>query len=68
MKIVNLAAPAIIEGALRYPVEGPFTVTNDEAAHLKREDKLDGEPEDLPEDDEQAETAKPKRGAANKES
>ena len=66
MKIVNLAAPAIIDGALRYPVEGPFTVTDAEAAHLKKNAPLDGDPEDLP-DEEQEETAKPKRGA-NKES
>lgn len=58
MKIVNLAAPAIVQGALRYPAEGPFTVTNEQAEHLKDEGRLDGDPEDLPEND--ADQAEPK--------
>lgn len=50
MKIVNLIGPAVIAGAVRYPVEGPLTVSNEEAANLKASGRLDGEPEDLPDD------------------
>ena len=52
MKIVNLSGPAVIAGAVRYPVEGALTVTNEEAASLKASGRLDGDPEDLPEADE----------------
>ncbi|MFV0922743.1 hypothetical protein ACR720_04550 [Sphingomonas parapaucimobilis] len=52
MKIVNLIGPAVIAGAVRYPIEGALTVTDKEAAQLKDSGRLDGEPEDLPEDDE----------------
>lgn len=50
MKIVNLIGPAVIAGAVRYPIEGPLTVTDTEAKQLKDSGRLDGEPEDLPED------------------
>ena len=50
MKIVNLIGPAVIAGAVRYPIEGPLTVTDKEADQLKDSGRLDGEPEDLPED------------------
>ncbi|WP_347270990.1 hypothetical protein [Rhizorhabdus histidinilytica] len=50
MKIVSLAVPAILEGALRYPVENPLTVSDTEATRLKDAGVLDGEPEDLPEE------------------
>lgn len=52
MKIVSLATPAILEGALRYPVENPFTVSDTEATRLKDAGVLDGDPEDLPEEGE----------------
>ncbi|AOF97992.1 hypothetical protein [Sphingobium sp. RAC03] len=56
MKIVNLAVPAILEKALRYPSEGPFTVNDKEAQRLKDNGSLDGDPEDLPEEEDQVET------------
>lgn len=69
MKIVNLSGPAVIAGAVRYPIEGALTVTDEQAEQLEKSGRLDGEPEDLPVEDEQQETsAKPKRGATNKES
>lgn len=52
MKIVNLIGPAVIAGAVRYPIEGALTVTDAEAEQLKASGRLDGEPEDLPEDGE----------------
>lgn len=53
MKIVNLIGPAVIAGAVRYPVEGALTVSDVEAEQLKDSGRLDGDPEDLPgEDDE----------------
>lgn len=51
MKIVNLIGPAVIDGAVRYPIEGPLTVTDKVAQQLKDSNRLDGEPEDLPDDD-----------------
>lgn len=49
--IVALAVPAIIAGAVRYPVEGPFTVSYDEAKRLSKAKVLDGDPEEIePED------------------
>ena len=51
MKIVNLIGPAVIAGAVRYPVEGAFVVTDAEAHQLKESNRLDGEPEDLPSED-----------------
>jgi hypothetical protein len=51
MKIVSLAAPAVIHGAVRYPVEGAIPVTDEKAKALKAEGKLDGDPEDVPEAD-----------------
>jgi hypothetical protein len=48
MKIVNLIGPAVIAGAVRYPVEGPLTVSDAEAEQLKDSGRLDGAPEDLP--------------------
>lgn len=51
MKIVNLIGPAVIDGAVRYPIEGPLTVTDKVAQQLKDSKRLDGEPEDLPEDE-----------------
>lgn len=55
MKIVNLIGPAVIAGAVRYPIEGPLTVSDAEAEQLLASNRLDGEPKDLPEDDEAAE-------------
>ena len=46
MKIVNLIGPAVIAGAVRYPVECPLTVTDEQAQQLKDSGRLDGEPED----------------------
>lgn len=66
MKIVSLAAPAVIEGAVRYPVEGAFTVTDEKAEALKAEGKLDGDPEDVPEAGE-AEDKPVARGRTGKE-
>lgn len=54
MKIINLAVPAPIGGPLRHPEEGPFTVSDDQARRFKDAGMLDGEPEDVPEDDETA--------------
>jgi len=51
MKIVNLIGPAVIDGAVRYPIEGPLTVTDKVAQQLEDSKRLDGEPEDLPDDD-----------------
>lgn len=48
MKIVMLCGPAVIAGAVRYPVENPLTVTDEQAKQLKNSGRLDGEPEDLP--------------------
>ena len=58
MKIITLAAPTVVNsnphirtgGELRYPSEGPLTVSDDEARRLKDNNLLDGEPEDVPED------------------
>lgn len=50
MKIVNLIGPAVIAGAVRYPVEGPLTVTDKEAEQLHDSGRLDGEPEDMSEE------------------
>ena len=66
MKIVSLAAPAVIDGAVRYPVEGAFTVTDDKAKALKAEGKLDGDPEDVPEAEE-AEDKPAARGRGRQE-
>lgn len=49
MKIVNLIGPAVIAGAVRYPVEGALTVSDAEAEQLKGSGRLDGDPEDIPE-------------------
>jgi hypothetical protein len=46
MKIVNLIGPAVIAGAVRYPIENPLTVTDEQAVQLKDSGRLDGEPED----------------------
>lgn len=51
MKIVNLIGPAVIAGAVRYPVEGALIVSQAEAQQLKDSGRLDGEPEDMPSDD-----------------
>lgn len=48
--LVALAVPAIIEAALRYPVEGPFTVDLDEANRLHNAGVLTDEPEEVVED------------------
>ncbi len=48
MKIVNLIGPAVIAGAVRYPIEGPLTVSSEEADRLQASGRLDGDPEDLP--------------------
>lgn len=50
MKIVNLKAPAVIAGAVRYPIEVALTVSDDEAVRLKASDRLDGEAEDIRDD------------------
>lgn len=46
MKIVNLSGPAVIDGAVRYPIESPLLVSDDEAGRLKASGRLYGEPED----------------------
>ena len=51
MKIVNLIGPAVIAGAVRYPVEGALTVSDAEAEQLQESGRLDGDPEDLPGDE-----------------
>lgn len=61
MKVVTLKGPAIVAGALRYPVEGAQTVTDKEAERLKDGGFLEGEPEDVPEE-EDAPEPKPQRG------
>jgi len=48
MKIVNLIGPAVIAGAVRYPVEGALTVSDAEAEQLRESGRLEGDPEDLP--------------------
>lgn len=48
MKIIALLAGTIVAGVVRYPVEGPLTVTDEEAGRLHEAKLLDGEPEDLP--------------------
>ena len=53
MKIVNLIGPAVIAGAVRYPVEGALTVSDAEAEQLQESGRLDGDPEDLPGEDEE---------------
>ncbi|WP_294312754.1 hypothetical protein [uncultured Sphingomonas sp.] len=53
MKIVNLIGPAVIAGAVRYPIEGALTVSDAEAVQLKESGRLDGDPEDLPEEGEE---------------
>ncbi|KQN33612.1 hypothetical protein [Sphingomonas sp. Leaf38] len=53
MKIVNLIGPAVIAGAVRYPVEGALTVSDVEAEQLKESGRLDGDPENLPDDEEE---------------
>jgi hypothetical protein len=52
MKIVNLIGPAVIAGAVRYPIEGALTVSDAETEQLKASGRLDGDPEDLPEEGE----------------
>lgn len=52
MKIVNLIGPAVIAGAVRYPIEGALTVSDAEADQLQASGRLDGDPEDLPEEGE----------------
>lgn len=52
MKIVNLIGPAVIAGAVRYPIEGALTVSDAEAEQLKASGRLDGDLEDLPEEGE----------------
>lgn len=60
MKIITLAAPTVVNsnphirtgGELRYPSEGPLTVSDDEAERLKTNNLLDGDPEDVPEAEE----------------
>ena len=48
MKTVNLLGPTVIEGAVRYPTEGPFMLLDDVADHLVTE----GRAELLSEDEE----------------
>ncbi|PTQ59750.1 hypothetical protein C8J26_2602 [Sphingomonas aurantiaca] len=56
MKIITLAAPTVVNsnphirtgGELRYPSEGPLTVSDDEAKRLKDNNLLDGDPENVP--------------------
>lgn len=67
MKIVKLAGPALVNGAVRYPVEGALTVTDTEAERLSNNNLLDGEPEDVPESDEPSEPKKAARGAAKEQ-
>lgn len=55
MKIVNLIGPAVIAGAVRYPVEGALTVSDVEAEQLKDSGRLDGDPEDLPGEEDELE-------------
>lgn len=55
MKIVNLIGPAVIAGAVRYPVEGPLTVSDPEAEQLQESGRLDGDPEDLPQEGDESE-------------
>ena len=50
MKIVTLATPTVVNNELRQPVEGPLIVSDDEAARLKENNLLDGEPEELPDE------------------
>jgi hypothetical protein len=55
MKIVNLAAPTTVYdthgfGTLRSPVEGPLTVSDEEAKRLGDNNLLDEKAEDVPED------------------
>jgi len=50
MKIVTLATPTVVKNELRQPVEGPLIVSDGEAARLKENNLLDGEPEDLPDE------------------
>jgi hypothetical protein len=60
MKIVKLSRPMAVDthnpprgfAELRQPVEGALLVSDDEAERLKAASALDGEPEDVPEDDE----------------
>jgi hypothetical protein len=50
MKIVTLATPTVVKNELRQPVEGPLIVSDDEAARLKENNLLDGDPEELPDE------------------
>jgi hypothetical protein len=60
MKIVILAAPTAVNtghptrgfAELRQPIEGPLTVSDEEAQRLKENGLLEGEPEDVPVDEE----------------
>ena len=53
MKLVLLLAPAVIAGAIRYPVEGPIPVADDDYADQLIEEgkaetaELEGDSEDL---------------------
>ncbi|AYJ85316.1 hypothetical protein D3Y57_04675 (plasmid) [Sphingomonas paeninsulae] len=53
--IVALAFPAIVASVLRQPIEGPLTVTEDEALRLYENNLLVGEPEAVPEPDREEE-------------
>lgn len=46
MKLVKLKSPAFIGGAIRYPSEGPFYLTDAEADHLVDNDKAEFEGEE----------------------
>jgi hypothetical protein len=47
MKIITLAAPTLVGGVVRNPIEGAFTVDDDEAARLNEGGLLAVEPEDI---------------------
>jgi hypothetical protein len=47
MKQFHLARPAIIDGVLRYPVEGTLTRPDEVADQLYADEALTGEPESL---------------------
>ena len=44
MKMIALAAPAMIEGLMRHPVEGPLIVPDDVADDLHGNDSLTADP------------------------
>lgn len=48
MKQINLSGPAVIAGAVRYPVEGALIVTDEQAERLKESGRLDGNAEEYP--------------------